>query len=187
MLCCVDWELPTFRDNIRGASSGDKQSEKNDLNVGNWIPIYAQKDLKTWRKHQIIGMMQRDIEVLWGTNAVPGNFVHRKYHINSSGLGTLSVKKKQLMFGTEIIAVCSEIRTKHVNTLCGSWWGNLRERDSLEDQVVDGKIILIWILRKWEVRSTNWIELAHDRDSWRALVNAVMNLRGSIKCVEFLD
>ena len=33
----------------------------------------------------------------------------------------------------------------------------------------------------------DWIDLAEDKDIWRALVNAVLNLRGSIKCGESFD
>ena len=33
----------------------------------------------------------------------------------------------------------------------------------------------------------NWMELAQDRERWRALVSKVMNLRGSKKWGEFLD
>jgi len=38
-----------------------------------------------------------------------------------------------------------------------------------------------------ECERMDWIELVQDRDRWRALANAIMNLRGSIKCGEFLD
>jgi hypothetical protein len=33
----------------------------------------------------------------------------------------------------------------------GFWWGNLRERDHLEDPDIDRKIILRLIFRKWVV------------------------------------
>jgi len=32
----------------------------------------------------------------------------------------------------------------------GFWWGNLGDRDHLEDLGVDGRIILRWIFRKWD-------------------------------------
>jgi len=47
----------------------------------------------------------------------------------------------------------------------------------LEDPDVDGRILLRWFFRKWDVGVMDWIELDQDRDRWRALVNAVMNLR----------
>jgi len=33
----------------------------------------------------------------------------------------------------------------------GAWWGNRMERDHLGDPGVDGRIILRWIFRKWDV------------------------------------
>ena len=45
------------------------------------------------------------------------------------------------------------------------------------DTGVDGRNILRWIFRKWDVGGMDWIKLAQDRDRWRVLVNAVMNLR----------
>ena len=58
----------------------------------------------------------------------------------------------------------------------GFWWGNLREREHLEDPGVDGRIILRRIFRKGWV-GMDWIDVAQDRERRWALVNAVMNLR----------
>jgi hypothetical protein len=35
-----------------------------------------------------------------------------------------------------------------VEVYTGFWWGNLTERDHLEDPDIDGRIILKWIFRK---------------------------------------
>ena len=57
----------------------------------------------------------------------------------------------------------------------GFWWGNLkrplrRPRRRWEDNINTDLQDLEW-------RDVEWIDLAQDRNSWRVLVNAVMNLR----------
>jgi hypothetical protein len=56
----------------------------------------------------------------------------------------------------------------------GVWWRNLMERDQWGDPGVDGRIVLGWIFRKWDLGCG--IGPAQDRDRWRAIVNAVMDL-----------
>jgi len=49
------------------------------------------------------------------------------------------------------------------------------EGDRLGDPGADGRIILRWIFRRWDEGGMDSIELAQDRDRWRAVVTAVMN------------
>jgi hypothetical protein len=46
-----------------------------------------------------------------------------------------------------------------------------------EDQGVGGKMGSEWILGRLAWGVVDWIRLAEDRDRWRAVVSAVMNLR----------
>jgi hypothetical protein len=46
----------------------------------------------------------------------------------------------------------------------------------LEDPDVDGRIPLKWIFRKCG-GGMNWIDLAQNRDGWRAVVDVVMNIQ----------
>ena len=54
-------------------------------------------------------------------------------------------------------------------------WGNLRERDYLVDQGVDGRKILNGSSRSG-MGGVDWIDLTQNRDRRRDLVNMVMNI-----------
>ena len=41
---------------------------------------------------------------------------------------------------------------------------------------VDGKTILEWTLEEIDINLGNWVDSAQNRDYWRALVNATLNL-----------
>jgi hypothetical protein len=58
----------------------------------------------------------------------------------------------------------------------GFWWENLREGGYLEDPSVDERIILKLIFKKW-YEGFDLIDVAQDRDGWRAVVNAVLSIR----------
>ena len=54
------------------------------------------------------------------------------------------------------------------------WWRKLKERDQLEGIVIDGRIILKWILQRGR-EGVSWINVTQNSGKWRAVVRTVMN------------
>jgi len=59
----------------------------------------------------------------------------------------------------------------------GFWWGNLKERDHLGRPRHRWEDNIQMDLQEMGCGGMDWIELAQNRDRWRALVTVVMNLR----------
>ena len=65
----------------------------------------------------------------------------------------------------------------------GIWWGNLRDRDHWGDPDVDGRIILRWVFKKWDVGTwtgSSWLRIGTGGECSNGP-------SGSIKCGEFLE
>jgi hypothetical protein len=56
------------------------------------------------------------------------------------------------------------------------WWESRKKRDHLEDRGVDERMGSEWSLGGL-VAGMEWIQLAQDRDRWRTLGEAVIDLR----------
>jgi hypothetical protein len=57
----------------------------------------------------------------------------------------------------------------------GFWWGNLKEKDHLENISVEVRIKTD--LKEIGWRGVDWIYLTQNSDKWPALVKMVLNLR----------
>jgi hypothetical protein len=64
-----------------------------------------------------------------------------------------------------------------VKMYTGIWWGKVRERDHLKDPGVEWEDNIKMDLQAVECGGMNCIDLAQGRDRWRALMNAVINIR----------
>jgi hypothetical protein len=79
----------------------------------------------------------------------------------------MSSSPHQILFGCSNQEDWDERGTWHVwerpEVHTEFWWGNLRKRDHLEDVAMYGRIILKWIIKKWDGGMYR-IHLAPDRD-----------------------
>jgi hypothetical protein len=82
------------------------------------------------------------------------------------------------MIKTRVRLVAHVARIKEGKEKCVQDFGggNLKKRDYIEDLDIDGRI-LNWIVREIGRKHVEWIDLAQNRNKWRAVVNTVMKLQ----------
>ena len=69
----------------------------------------------------------------------------------------------------------------------GFWWGDLKERDHLEDTGIGGRLILQWIFKKWDGGGPGLGLSGSGQGQMAAFCECGNEPSGSIKCGEFLD
>jgi hypothetical protein len=96
--------------------------------------------------------------------------LHNKelYALYSSPNFILEIKSRRLRWAGNVARGTGEVCTVLVVKPEGE--------HHLENLGVDGSVILKLIFEKWG-GGMDWNDLAQNRDRWRAVVNAVMNLR----------
>jgi hypothetical protein len=99
------------------------------------------------------------------SKALLQKFFHQSYNFYVNGIRTATVGYWP---GTLHVWGREELRT-------GCWCANPRERDHYDDLCVDRRIKLKQIFKIYN-GGVDWMELTLDRDGWRVLVNAVMNV-----------
>jgi hypothetical protein len=91
------------------------------------------------------------------------------HNFYSSPVIVRQIKSRRMRWAAHV-ANMGEVRNVYMVLV-----GKQKERHNLKDQGVDGRMGSEWSLQRL-VGGVEWIYLAHYRDRWGAVVNAVMNL-----------
>jgi hypothetical protein len=90
--------------------------------------------------HQLFGPKRDEVTEEW--RKLHNEELHDMY---SSPSIVRMIKSRRMSWAGQVV------RMGRREACIGFWWGNWRERDQWGEPGVDGRIILGWIFRKWDV------------------------------------